>query len=68
MPNFGIFYQTFQQACLFQQARLFRTLEYYEADCTMNGLNPFVPLDSENPTLAAFRQKPLKVSKYNRSN
>ena len=34
---------------------------YFEADCTMNGLNPFVPLDSENPTLAAFRQKPLKV-------
>ena len=34
---------------------------YYEADCTMQGLNPFVPLDSENPTLAAFRQKPLKV-------
>jgi len=33
---------------------------YYEADCTMQGLNPFVPLDSENPTLAAFRQKPLK--------
>ena len=41
---------------------------YYEADCTMNGLNPFVPLDSENPTLAAFRQKPLKVSKYTKSN
>merc|ERR1711997_191559 len=33
---------------------------YYEADCTMQGLNPFVPLDSDNPTLAAFRQKPLK--------
>ena len=35
---------------------------YYEADCTLNCLNPFVPLDSDNPTLAAFRQKPLKVS------
>ena len=34
---------------------------YFEADCTMNCLNPFVPLDSDNPTLAAFRQTPLKV-------
>ena len=39
------------------------TYVYYEADCTLNCLNPFVPLDSDNPTLAAFRQKPLKVSK-----
>ena len=34
---------------------------YYEADCTMNGLNPFVPLEIDNP-LAAFKQKPVKVS------
>ena len=34
---------------------------YYEADCTENFLNPFVPTDVENPTFAAFRQKPLKV-------
>ena len=34
---------------------------YFEADCTMNCLNPFVPLDAENATLAAFQQKPLKV-------
>jgi hypothetical protein len=34
---------------------------YFEADCTSNGLNPFVPLDSDNPTFAAFQQKPLKV-------
>merc|ERR1711971_1495132 len=33
---------------------------YLEADCTMNNLNPFVPPDVENPTLAAFRQKALK--------
>ena len=35
---------------------------YFEADCTMNGQNPFVPLDSENPTSAAFKQKLLKAS------
>ena len=34
---------------------------YYEADCTEKFLNPFVPTDIENPTLAAFCQKPLKV-------
>ena len=34
---------------------------YFEADCSMNCLNPFVPLDCDNPTLAAIRQKPLKV-------
>ena len=36
---------------------------YFEADCTMNGQNPFVPLDAENPTAAAFKQKLLKASK-----
>ena len=35
---------------------------YFEADCTMNACNPFVPTDVENPTLAAFQQKPLKVN------
>ena len=34
---------------------------YYEADCAMAFLNPFVPTDVDNPTLAAFQQKPLKV-------
>ena len=34
---------------------------YLEADCTMNNLNPFVPPDVENPTIAAFQQKALKV-------
>ena len=34
---------------------------YLEADCTMNFLNPFVPPDVENPTIAAFQQKALKV-------
>jgi gluconate kinase len=33
---------------------------YYEADCALNFLNPFVPSDVDNPTIAAFRQKPLK--------
>ena len=33
---------------------------YYEADCTFSFLNPFVPTDVDNPTLAAFKQKPLK--------
>ena len=34
---------------------------YYEADCAMAFLNPFVPIDVDNPSLAAFQQKPLKV-------
>merc|ERR1719491_2923384 len=33
---------------------------YYEADCTASFLNPFVPTDVENPTIAAFSQKPVK--------
>ena len=33
---------------------------YYEADCSMV-LNPFVPTNVDNPTLAAFKQKPIKV-------
>ena len=37
---------------------------YYEADCTVRFLNPFVPVDVENPTLAAGCQKPLKVLFY----
>ena len=37
---------------------------YLEADCTMNNLNPFVPPDVENPTIAAFQQKALKVKRY----
>ena len=35
---------------------------YYEVDCLNNYLNPFVPLDVEEPTKAAFRQKPVKVN------
>ena len=34
---------------------------YYEVDCLKSYLNPFVPLDVEEPTKAAFRQKPIKV-------
>ena len=33
---------------------------YFEADCTMYGLNPFLPLESKNPA-AVFQQKALKV-------
>jgi len=33
---------------------------YFEADAIASFLNPFVPTDVENPTIAAFRQKPLK--------
>ena len=35
---------------------------YYEADSAMCFLNPFVPTDVDNPTLAAYQQKPLKVN------
>ena len=34
---------------------------YVEADCTMCFLNPFVPPNVDNPTIAAFQQKALKV-------
>ena len=34
---------------------------YLEADCLMHFVNPFVPTNVENPSLAGFRQKPLKV-------
>ena len=37
---------------------------YFEADCTMHNLNPFVPPNAGNPSLAAFQQKPLKVKIY----
>ena len=35
---------------------------YYEADCFMSQLNPFVDLNADNPTLEQFRQTPLSVS------
>ena len=34
---------------------------YYEADCIMWNVNPFIPPNAENPALAALTQKPLKV-------
>ena len=37
---------------------------YYEADCIMSNVNPFIPLDAESPTIAALTQKPLKVSAF----
>ena len=36
---------------------------YYEADCNIHALNPFVPLTFENPSIGAFRQPILKVTK-----
>ena len=35
---------------------------YYEADCFMNFLNPYIPLDVAEPSLAQVHQKPMKVS------
>ena len=35
---------------------------YYEADATMQFINPFVDLNVDNPTVAAFSGKSLKVS------
>ena len=35
---------------------------YYEADATMQFINPFVDLNVENPTVAAFAGKSLKVN------
>ena len=35
---------------------------YLEVDCIMNFLNPFVPTDVDNPSVAGFRQKALKVN------
>ena len=34
---------------------------YYEADGTMNLLNPFVPVDADNPSMATMKTKSLKV-------
>ena len=34
---------------------------YYEADATMQLINPFVPIDADNPSLAQMFQKSLKV-------
>jgi len=33
---------------------------YYEADCTCSLINPFVDLNADNPSVAAFMSKPLK--------
>ena len=34
---------------------------YYEADATMGLINPFIDINTENPSLATMRGKPLKV-------
>lgn len=33
---------------------------YYEADCFMNGSNPYLPPEAKDPTVDAIKQKPLK--------
>ena len=37
---------------------------YYEGDCIMGCLNPFVPVDVDNPSIAGFSQPPLKVQPH----
>ena len=39
---------------------------YYEADATMQFINPFVDLNVDNPTVAAFGGKSLKVRRLDR--
>ena len=34
---------------------------YYEADCTMSLINPFTDLETEEPGMASFNSKALKV-------
>ena len=34
---------------------------YYEGDCIMQLLNPFVDVNAEDPAKEAFKQKPMKV-------
>ena len=35
---------------------------YYEADCFGNAVDPFIPLDVAEPSLAQMSQQPIKVS------
>ena len=37
---------------------------YYEADAMLSFINPFIPLDADNPTMAQKAQKSLKVYIY----
>ena len=34
---------------------------YYEADCIIQHANPYIPTAVENPTMATYQQKHLKV-------
>ena len=34
---------------------------YYEADCMLQLINPFVDIHAKNPFMAAMQSKPLKV-------
>lgn len=38
---------------------------YYEGDCMLSFINPFIPPDVENPSMAQQQQKGLKVSTLN---
>ena len=37
---------------------------YYEADATMGLINPFIDLNTENPSLATMKGKPMRVSVF----
>ena len=34
---------------------------YYEADCFGRCVNPFIPLDVDEPSLTQMKQQPIKV-------
>ena len=34
---------------------------YYEADCFGRCVNPFIPLDVDEPSMAQIKQQPIKV-------
>ena len=38
-----------------------KDFRYFEADCTMNMTNPFTDINVDNPSMASFEAKPLKV-------
>ena len=37
--------------------------KYYEGDATWYENNPYIPLDSEEPSLSSYEQKPIHFSK-----
>lgn len=39
-----------------------KDFRYYEADCMMQLINPFTDVNVDNPTMASFTAKPLRVN------